>query len=84
MRCAGLPSLLSQTLPEPDGLLPADLAAVLEKGDGLTRDQFPAGQLQGLAPSVPTGRPEMEHLASIADPSLLRGEGRPVACCHGD
>ncbi|MFM7465945.1 MAG: hypothetical protein ACKO28_10845 [Cyanobium sp.] len=69
-------------MPELDGLLPADLSPMLEKGGGLTRDQFTAGELQRLAPSIPTGWPEMQHLASIADPSILGGEGRPVACCH--
>ncbi|MFI0403679.1 MAG: hypothetical protein ACH34U_12295 [Cyanobium sp.] len=70
-------------MPELDGLLSADLSAMLEKGGGLPRDQFTAGQLQRLAPSVPTGRPKMQHLASIADPSILGREGKPVPCCHG-
>ena len=72
----------SQGLPERDGFHPAQLPAEFEERSLLARKPLAAGHVQGLAPPIPAGCSEMQHLATIADPAILRGERRGLAIGH--
>jgi hypothetical protein len=69
---ADLPALLAFFLPEPQGLLPAELPTSFRQRHGLIGQQFTAGDLEPLAPAIPESGPEVEHLAAVADPGLTR------------
>jgi len=79
LRRCHLPTLLALTGPELEGLIAAELQPPFEQRHRLIRKQLPHGDLQSLGPAIPPGRPEVEDLATIADPALLGREGRPLA-----
>jgi hypothetical protein len=62
---AGLPALLAFLGPEPQGFLSAQLPAAFEQWHWLIRQQLTAGDLQSLAPAIPDGGAEMQHLAAV-------------------
>ena len=72
---ANLPALLSLALPQPQRLIAIELQAALQQGHRLIRQQLAAGDLQQLAPPVPTAGAEVQHPPPIAEPALPRRAG---------
>ena len=76
LRSAHLPAGLPLLPPELDRLLAGDLLAVLQQRRLPDRHHLPQRHLQGLALAVVAERLEVEHLAAVTDPGLLRRERR--------
>ena len=69
-RC-GLPTLLALLTPKLEGLLPAEHQPPFEQWNGLTR-QLTHGNLQLQTPAVSVAGPNVQHLAAVAEPNLLK------------
>ena len=65
---ARTPALFAAFAPELDGLLAAQLPAVLEQGNWFPRKQFAADDLQPLAVLIPANRAKAQHGAAITQP----------------
>lgn len=68
---ADLPTHLALLGPELDRFLTRDLLAALQQGR-LARDQLAPGELQRLRDVLLADRLEVQHLAAIAQPAVLR------------
>jgi drug/metabolite transporter (DMT)-like permease len=77
--CGRLPALLSLLGPELQGFLSAQLPAAFEQWHRLIRQQLTAGDLEPLAPAIPEGGPEVQHLPAVADPRHPGRQRWPVA-----
>ena len=74
----------------PDRRLSGKFSAVFEQAHSFSGQKLPGDPLQLLTPAGQAGRPEVEDMAAIADPTLLGRERWPLAitprastCCSG-
>ena len=78
LRLADLPALLALLSPELDRLISHQLPAVFQQRWLPAGHYLSKSHLQALAPAVVAAGLEMEHLAAIAEPALLRRQRRPA------